>query len=438
MLAHKNVLIKGKPNLKKVYPFALTIFFVILIALPLYWILRGDSSPEESVVEARTLVALQPATNPNLQRALNLIKERRFREGAEILINIYINSTFVQKFERVTTDQFPFRMSIIKFSKALDRAIIKLTYAFNDDPVIPADMTSDIYYDSENDQLLFSPTLFNETTKELINDRIKNYEDLIQAHLEQNFYLFYHQTLHNSEYHPMARYFAEADNGQSIEYFEKHLPEGLQLQKFNLTGMDDHLKYYYRTDHHWTVFAILRAYEEIYSMLSQDFTEISPMLTYDEIVKFPKIDFLGLMARRTFYPIDGDDFAVEVIDFPSHDMVAGGQEVESTRPAYFAGDYSTIPYTNHFNEFYGNVADLIEYTFDNNSNRNLLIIGSSFRVALDPLLASHYQITYCIDLRYYTSFSLSEFLREHDVDDILVVGDNEVALDDIDYWKIKP
>jgi hypothetical protein len=128
-----------------------------------------------------------------------------------------------------------------------------------------------------------------------------------------------------------------------------------------------------------------------------------------------------------------------VIDIPEHEMYFSGQKVEvDTREIYFEGDYSMIPYTNHFNEFYGNVTDLIEYNFENDSDRNLLIIGSSFRNALDPLIASHYNKTYCIDLRYDTDFDLSDFLSEHEVDDILIVGDNEVAFENVEYWKINP
>jgi len=428
---------KGKSFLRKICPFVLTIFFVILIAIPIYWLFKGETSAEESIVEARTLVALQPSSSPNLKRALNLINERRIREGVEVLIDLYVNASFVEKFERATSDQFPFRMPIIQFSKSLDRGIINLAYFFFFYQVIPADMTYGIYYDIENNQLLQPLTLFNAPTREKIDERIKNYEKLIQAHPEQNFYLYYHQTVHNSEFHPMTQYFSEADNGQSIAYFENNLPEGLTLKKFSLTSMDDHLKYYYRTDHHWNIYGILRSYEEIYNLLSQDYPEISPMLEYEKIVRFPEIEFLGFMARRTFYPIIGDDFKVEVIDIPPHEIIMSGQVVKKNpRLVYFEGEYSMIPYTNHFNEFYGNVTDLIEYTFHNNSNRNLLIFGSSFRNALDPLLASHYKNTYCIDLRYYTDFSLSDFLAEHDVDDILIIGDNVVALQDTDYWLI--
>ena len=425
--------------MKKYYTFFLSIFFVILLAVPIYWLTKGEIATEESLVEARTLVALQPKSSPNLQRALDLIEEGKLREAAEILINLFTSKSFVNKFEQATSDQFPFRMPAIQFSKILDRGIIKSAYSIVSDPIIPADMTNVIYIDAANNQLIHSPTLFNETTRELIDERIKNYEDLIQAHPEQKFYVYYHQTLHNSNFHPMNQYFPDADKGQSIVYFEDHLPEGLTLEKFLLTSLDDHLKYYYRTDHHWNVYGILHAYEDIYDMISKDFVEISPMLEYKKIVVFPEIDFLGYMARRTFYPIDGDEFAVEIIDIPSHVMLESGQEVkESPRLVYFKGQYSMIPFTNHFNEFYGNVADLIEYTFENDSDRNLLIFGSSFRYALDPLLASHYKKTYCVDLRYYTDFSLSDFLAKHDVDDILIVGDNEVALQNTELWKINP
>jgi hypothetical protein len=174
-------------------------------------------------------------------------------------------------------------------------------------------------------------------------------------------------------------------------------------------------------------------------MLSEKYPDISPMLQYKEIVEFPEIEFLGNIARLTFYPIEGDDFAVEVVDFPPQQINYGGQElVENPRSVYFEGNYSMIPYVNHFNEFYGRVTDLITYAVENDSERNLLIIGSSFRYALDPLLASHYQNTYCIDLRYFTTFSLSEFLLDHKVDDILLLGNNQVLFQDLEHWTINP
>ena len=424
--------------MKKFLQYLLVIFFLLLLVIPIHWLLSGDTS-EVSTAEARTMVALAPAENPNLQRAISLFREGNITEAAEILLNLYTSRSFIEKFERATSDQFPLRMEMIQFSRAFDRFVINISYALTQDKVIPADMTNDIYYDKVDNQLLHPLTLFNQTTKENIDTRIQNYTELIQENPELNFYLYYHQLLENSDFHPINIHFSEADRGQSFRYFEGQMPDALNYEKFLLTGMEDHLKYYYRTDHHWNVYGVLRAYDEIYELLRKGYPEISPKLENEGIMAFPEIDFLGRMARITFFPIDGDDFAVELIDIPEHQIIKSGQELEEhSRQIYYEGNYSTIPYINHFNEFYGKVTDLIEYSFDNNSDRNLLMIGSSYRIALDPLLASHYNKTYCIDLRYNTDFSLSEFLEDHKVDDILIIGDNTVAFDDIEYWKINP
>ena len=390
-------------------------------------------------MEARELVALAPAESPNLQRAINLFKDGDWAGAARILINLYTSSSFTNKFERATSDQFPLRMTIIEFSKGLDRTIINTAYQFTKDEVIPADMTSDIYYDEPNDQLIFAPALFTSETQARIDERILNYEALIAAHPEQNFFLFHHQTLENSKYHPMNIHFPMADHGQALEYFERNLPEGLAFGKFLLTGMDDHLQYYYRTDHHWNVHGILRAYDGIHTLLNSKHTDLSDKLVVKDIITFPDIEFLGLMARRTFSPVSSEEFVVEVIDFAPYEMLINNQVIDQDlRAAYFEGNYARIPYINHYNEFYGFITDLTEYTFENASNRSLLIIGSSYRYALDPLIASHYHKTYTVDLRYSTDFSLSEFLETHNVDDILIIGDNTVGFEDTEYWKIKP
>jgi hypothetical protein len=424
---------------KNFQPFFLTIFFIVLLFVPIFTLLKGESTPEENVIEARAIVALRPSGTPNLQRALNHLEKGEVFQAVELLMDLFTAASFMEKAERATSDQFPLRMPIIQFSKAVERGIINTAYGLLPDRAIPADMSHNIYIDKDRNQLINMPTFFNENTRSLIDQRIENYETLIEQHPNLNFYVYYHQTLRDTPYSPLTPYFADADQSQSIEYFEKNLPDGLILEKFMLTGMDDHMRYYFRTDHHWNVHGVLRAYEEIHNMLSQKYPDISPVLKIEEIVDFPEIEFLGNLARLTFYPIEGDEFAVEVVDFPPYTLIYGGQEItENPRSLYFKGNYSTIPYINHFNEFYGRVTDLSAYTVENDSERNLLIIGSSYRYALDPLLASHYKNTYCIDLRYFTTFSLSEFLLDHKVDDILLVGNNQVLFQDLEHWIINP
>lgn len=425
--------------MKSKFSFVLVIFFVFLLAIPLSLPFETGTAQESAVLKQGAAERTSDQAAPNLTYALKLLQQGKVTDGLDILIRLFTSREFVQKFENLINEKIPFQVSAIRFSKAVDRSIIKLAYEFTDDRVIPADMTLDFYYDTEFEQLLFTPTLFDSHAKQVIDDRIQNYQDLIQTYPDKNFYLYYHQTLHNSEFHPLNPIFPEADNGQSLEYFEQNLPSGLTLEKFLLTSHEDHLEYYYRTDHHWRVNAIIRAYQDIYAMLSENYPDMPQPLTITKTIEFPDINFLGMMARRALYPIRADEFVVEDVIIPPHDLIESGQKVDNIRRSiYFEGKYSTIPYINHYNAFYGDVADLIEYDFNNTSGRNLLIIGSSYQNSVDPLLASHYDRTYCVDLRYYTDFSLSTFLSEREVDDILIIGDNEVAFQDVQYWKIDP
>ena len=60
--------------------------------------------------------------------------------------------------------------------------------------------------------------------------------------------------------------------------------------------------------------------------------------------------------------------------------------------------------------------------------RNLLLIADSYSNPINLLLASHYDQTYIIDLRYYEKdtgipFDVNRYIADHDVDTMLMLGD---------------
>ena len=123
--------------------------------------------------------------------------------------------------------------------------------------------------------------------------------------------------------------------------------------RFLLNSHEDHLNYYYRVDNHWRVNAIVRAYHEIHALLSENYPDITQPLQITNTIQFPEINFLGMMARRTLFPVRGDEFVVEDVAFPAHDLIESGRKIENDRRSiYFEGKYSTIPYINHYNAFY--------------------------------------------------------------------------------------
>jgi hypothetical protein len=104
---------------------------------------------------------------------------------------------------------------------------------------------------------------------------------------------------------------------------------------------------------------------------------------------------------------------------------------------YLSGNYPRGEYVNHYGEYYGTDFGLLEFVSQNGSTRNIAVFGSSADNPLIPLIASHYFHTYSVDLRLYDDFTLSDFLAEHPVDDILIIGENWGSFG-VEYWQIHP
>jgi hypothetical protein len=424
--------------MKQTYRFVLIIFFVILISVPGFWLLRGKPSPQVSVVEGRVL-GLPEGSYPTLKIAINYIKRGEPQKAIALVWDLFTGGSLQRKFDGAATDQFPLRMSLIKFSKAVDRQIIKVSYSLTGDQTIPADMTSGIYIMLKYDAFTVEPGTFNDEGKAKIDERIENYKELVASYPEINFYIYYLETLPFSQYHPLNAYFNDADEGQSFSYFKSKLTDQIRLGSMPLNSFENHLENYFRTDHHWNTNGILRAYQGTYDLISQNYTDISPKIIPTSMVDFPDIAFLGSHARRTLYPVQGEPFSGFKADFPpcitTDQGVAGDYDY---RDEYLNGEYATTAFTDHYGLYYGTQTGLLRYGCQTETDRNILIIGDSYARPLVSLVAAHYNNTYFIDLRQTPDFTLSGFVSEHNVDDILVVSDYEVVFLDTEQWMIKP
>jgi hypothetical protein len=186
----------------------------------------------------------------------------------------------------------------------------------------------------------------------------------------------------------------------------------------------------------------MKGYQRVYNMMAVNYPGISPMLDLDKIYTFPDVQFHGSLARTAFFQVNpGDTFEVPNPDMPSYEIldVDGNPTAYNRKDEYFSGNISTAPFTDHYIEFFGKDTAFLHYVFDNNADRNLLIIGDSYTNAIEPLIASHYHHTYSIDIRYFPDyyFSLSEFLSQYEVDDILVLG-GQLSVFSQWRWTISP
>ena len=415
----------------------LTFFYLLLLAVPAYWIIRGPVEPQKSLAEGRILKAFPMIsfsdgtllTNINSQNP-----EKKTSLSEEISVKV-----FQRNFEQAASDQFPFRFPGILVARAFDRTSITLAYLLLPNGAIPTDMQSGLYVMRDGSKLIAEPYTFSTNTKKQLDIKTEELKSLIETNPDIQFYLFYHQKLADSPYHPLNKYYKNADQGKTWKYFTSIVPDNLSISTMMLSGFDEDSYFYYHTDHHMSVKGTIYAYDQVYDMLAQGYPDISPKLNTDNILVFPNIDFLGSYARRSLYPIQADDFSVPITSQPDYQIYKNSEKFQfSLKDDYLAGVYTNLPYVNHYGFYYGNdPAPFIDFRSENGSNRSILVFGSSYSRPVLQLLAAHYKHVYYVDLRRNKDFSLHKFLKDHTVDDLVIFADHQILVDN-STWKITP
>ncbi len=409
------------------YSNILVLFFIIILAVPVYWLARGKVEPQRSYMEYKTLTVFPTLSFNSFKSAVKSVLMLRFEEAGEKFFNQFRDLSYQTDFQRAASQQFPFRGAGIRLSRDLDRLMIRTAYAFTSDTAIPADRREQVFLTKDTKVLFPIPAKWTTTAKEDINLKIEDYRILIEQNPDIHFYVFYVELIENSLANPMNQYYYNANQGREFAYFLENKPEDLTVSSFPLTSFDDQIKYFYRTDHHWNVHGMLEGYERVYPMLAENYPDMSAMIPHTSFYTFPDIEFHGRWARSVYFKVHpGDVFEVAVLDLPPYKILdQNGNEITyNKKNEYHAGNYSREAFADHYIEYNGADTGYLEYVFDNDSERNLLIIGDSLTNAIEPLIAAHYQHTYAVDIRHWKDyyFSFSDFISEHPVDDVLVLG----------------
>jgi hypothetical protein len=414
----------------------IAIIFIILVSPLVYWLLPGINMNENSSLEERELSAFPALSFRDFKTAVKRILQRMPAEAGEIFFNQFIDGTFRREFDKAASEQMFMRLFLVEYARLFDRANIKGAYLPLPDQAFPASMNGSIYVTRDGENLLQDPLYFTEQEKEAVDARIENYRELLQKFPDIRFYVFDIETLPHSTYHPVAPYFPQADNGRSLQYFRENKPEDLRFENFALTGFDDYRESFFKTDQHWKIGAAVQAYEQIYAMLREEYPDISPMIEFSPVKKIEGLDFLGALARKALFPIEPDILEYVDADIPPYDTYVNGElATYGGRDEYLQGIYDPDKYFNHYRGFYGSAQVNIHYHFDNDTDRNLLMIVSSHSRMIQMYLASHYRDAYVIDMRYEenSSKSLQEYIGEYEITDVLVLGQPLISYYSTDY-----
>lgn len=256
-------------------------------------------------------------------------------------------------------------------------------------------------------------TRYLTTMTDALDQRAANYAEITAAHPETEFYLYYIEKDTDID-------FETGEKTGVYEYLQQKLPlpEG-RTACFRVDSFADYSTRFYRTDHHWNHVGSHLAYTEVLQLLGVEEAPLQPLETVT----------LGTFAGSKSASIGADlfteSFSAYRFAFPDMTATINGVPAEDygSQDAFLNGTLSGASYGG----FYG--GDMGEIILDSGTEGrgNLLVIGESYDNAILKLLASHFDCTYSVDLRYYEAymgsyFRLGDYLAAHNIDRVLLIG----------------
>jgi hypothetical protein len=169
---------------------------------------------------------------------------------------------------------------------------------------------------------------------------------------------------------------------------------------------------YYHTDHHWTTFGALYAYEAWCGATGETFGGVEDYAQTEVTDKF----------RGSLYSkvLDADSVYDKIIRM---DKKTGQTSVNVTadgEPLNGFYDADKLLEKDKYAYFFGGNYGEVVIESENNTSRRLLVIKDSFANCFVPFLTEDYDAVYMVDLRYYNQ-NMQEYISNNGITDVLVL-----------------
>lgn len=258
------------------------------------------------------------------------------------------------------------------------------------------------------------------TEKPYFDEKLENIYAQVKAHPEVDFYVYYIEK-------DTDIYFETKEKIGAYEYLEANcLENNIPVKGFIVNDYETFGKYFYKSDHHWNCYGSYKAYGEVLELLEVKEPLVPINGEYLLNYNFSGSKAAAVGAMNVFV----EKFPAYKYDYMDMDIRIDGQPADDygSQEQYINYEKGRLSY----GEYYG--WDNAEIIFDtgNTEKENILVIGESYDNAILKLLATHFNKTHSIDLRYYEvtfgeKFAFSTYVEENGIDKVLLIGN-------IDYY----
>lgn len=376
-------------NKKNKSDFILVIVFAIIIFVPLIWF------PIKYVLLATGRSTLTMTDNWEYyqktgNRYIDLV------EGAKVGVTNRVNN------------YFPFYTDLTSMYHGMNFELNNLLY--DGDIVVGKNTDSEvIMFNTENKFYYLKSRYSKEELNKRLDEQVSFYNRLSKIDdVTLNIYMPLRYELMNLSDNNLNDY---------VIKFGNNLSDNINFGYLEIDTLYDYLEYYYKTDHHWNSLGALEGYLSIAEMMDLDIA-----IDFDsEIHSVSDIPYYGSMAKSLLSTRVADEFTDNNIK-NSCNVSVTGKDNNTYKPKEFKASANKFYdyYVNYFNGQYGEV--ILDCNNDDDKE-NLLIISDSVAWQIDYLVASGFNKTYVVNMRYdefaNNTLDLNEYIKKNNITQIL-------------------
>lgn len=309
------------------------------------------------------------------------------------------------RLENEITNSFPFYNSLNGLYQNFNYYMNSFFYK-----EVPLKTNSDneyIFYNKENDFYY----LENQYSKDELDKRLDMQVAMFNklANLDIDMYLYFPTRYELTK-------LKDNNLNSYVGIFKDKLSSKIKVANMDITSLEQYKNYFYKTDHHWNMNGALAGYYDIMDILGK--VPVDNL----EVVNKRERKFYGSMAKsvlnnKTY------DYILDVDKKLDYDVLVNGKqasEVFKPRQIRLDRDYLYYDYyVQYFNGQYGEIC----YDYHKDNEENLLILSDSYAWQIDYLIASSFNKTYVVNLRYdkwkKEDLNLEEYMKKRNIKKVL-------------------
>lgn len=309
------------------------------------------------------------------------------------------------RLENEITNSFPFYNSLNGLYQNFNYYMNSFFYK-----EVPLKTNSDneyIFYNKENDFYY----LENQYSKDELDKRLDMQVAMFNklANLDIDMYLYFPTRYELTK-------LKDNNLNSYVDIFKDKLSSKIKVANMDITSLEQYKNYFYKTDHHWNMNGALAGYYDIMDILGK--VPVDNL----EVINKRERKFYGSMAKsvlnnKTY------DYILDVDKKLDYDVLVNGKqasEVFKPRQIRLDRDYLYYDYyVQYFNGQYGEIC----YDYHKDKEENLLILSDSYAWQIDYLIASSFNKTYVVNLRYDKwkkgDLNLEEYMKKRNIKKVL-------------------